>query len=417
MDLKYTPTPVLGHAGHPRYIQNVVPGLLVSNTRTIPLNATLNRLLTSCIFFGWPIEQGWLKIQDKTYVIPLSVLPAPLTYFSSDRFDQILPQFSQAVTQAICTSHSSCSRVQGLLNHIRNSGIRTKQLTEMVYGLCSLVCENYSVLENRKSTLLLCLDIGFRHLDPEVHWIQAELVHTEHHQKLAEIVFGEKDGEAIADLIHAWTSRSGSHKPYPSLQICTQYLTGLGHLYQSSPRLRKCVIYVVQCIGNQPLEQVGVAGFVGLLNDLQICEDDIGYGLESLRILLDTIHCSVEPQHLSHSYWEYLLNCAAYWADRPGLRTYNPHVMVTLEGCKEWDKLKCWIGVVWMMWPPGGGETTEEELRNIMLSLSHQKPDAIQELEKQMEQLSSRWRWVNIPKSFQQICKQACDNIPQQSAL
>ena len=38
-------------------------------SRTIPLNAVLNRLLTSCIFLGWPIEGELLKIQDKMYVI------------------------------------------------------------------------------------------------------------------------------------------------------------------------------------------------------------------------------------------------------------------------------------------------------------------------------------------------------------
>ena len=50
---------------------------------TIPLNAVLDRLLTSCIFFGWPVEQGWLKIQDKTYAIPSLCTP-----FSSHLFFQ-----------------------------------------------------------------------------------------------------------------------------------------------------------------------------------------------------------------------------------------------------------------------------------------------------------------------------------------
>ena len=37
----------------------------------IPLNAVLNRLLTSCIFLGWPVAEELLKVQDKTYVIPI----------------------------------------------------------------------------------------------------------------------------------------------------------------------------------------------------------------------------------------------------------------------------------------------------------------------------------------------------------
>ena len=384
--------------------------------RIIPLNVLLNRLLTFCIFFDWSIEEEWLKIQDKTYVILSLCTPTHLTHSASDRFDQILPQFSQAITQAFYTSHSSCSQVQYLLNHIRNSGIRTKQLTEMVYELCSLVCEGHSALEYRKSTILLCLEIGFRHLNQTEEWIEAELFHTEHHQKLAEIVIGEKDAEAIADLIYAWSSRSNSHEPYPSLQIYTGYLTGLGNLYQSSPRLRKCAIYVVQLIVDQPLEQLEIVEFVGLLNDVQIHRGGIHNPFHWLRTLLHIIQCSAEPQCLSHSYWELLLEYAANWPDDPIPESYNPDVMVTLEGSKEWDKLKCWIGVVWIKWLPGGGVTTEEELGQVMLSLSQQKPEAIQELGKQMEQFS-KIPWVKIPESFHWICEQTYNNIAQQSAL
>lgn len=157
--------------------------------------------------------------------------------------------------------------------------------------------------------------------------------------------------------------------------------------------------------------------FVGLLNDLQICENDINYGFEWLKILLSTIQCSVEPQSLSHSYWELLLKFAVHWSGRPIFRAHDSHVVMALDSCKEWDKLKCWIGIIWMIWPPEGGETGEEDLKHIMLSLSHQKPGAIQELEKQMEQWSSEWPWVNISESFQQICQQIYDNTAQRSVL
>ena len=48
---------------------------LISNARetTIPLNATLNRLLVWCIFLGSPVEEEVLKVQDKSYGI--SYLP------------------------------------------------------------------------------------------------------------------------------------------------------------------------------------------------------------------------------------------------------------------------------------------------------------------------------------------------------
>ena len=48
-------------------------------SRTIPLNTLLNRLLASCIFFGWPVDKELLRIQDKMYVTFLSLYPLLLT--------------------------------------------------------------------------------------------------------------------------------------------------------------------------------------------------------------------------------------------------------------------------------------------------------------------------------------------------
>jgi len=105
--------------------------------------------------------------------------------------------------------------------------------------------------------------------------MEAELSHTEYHQGLADIVFGDQDPEAIADLLSAWTSTGTFHKPYTSLYICAKHLTGLHHLYPFSPRLHQLVIYAIELIGYQSFEQVGVEEFVELLDNLQICVEDI----------------------------------------------------------------------------------------------------------------------------------------------
>ena len=119
----------------------------------------------------------------------------------------------------------------------------------MAYEWCSVVCKNYSSFWYGEDLLLLSLQIGFRHLNPEGHQIRAQLIHTEHHQEMAANVFGSRDQEAIADLLYAWTSSSGSHGPYPSLSICAKYLVGL---YQPlSPRLRKLIIHTIEFIGYQ----------------------------------------------------------------------------------------------------------------------------------------------------------------------
>ena len=47
---------------------------LLKSWNTILLGAILNRLLTWCIFLGWPVEEEVLRIQDKSLVIPYSPL-------------------------------------------------------------------------------------------------------------------------------------------------------------------------------------------------------------------------------------------------------------------------------------------------------------------------------------------------------
>ena len=82
--------------------------------------------------------------------------------------------------------------------------------------------------------------------------------------------------------------------------------------------------------------------------------------------------------------------------------------MVSLENAEAWDKLMCWVAVVWMVWPPGDGQTTEEDLEHAMLSLLHQKSDSIQELEGKI----SRWGSGRI-ESFQRISERVCEQAQQ----
>jgi len=52
------------------YIFNYISGvheIPILTDYTVPLNASLNRLLVWCIFFGSPVEEEALKVQDKSY--------------------------------------------------------------------------------------------------------------------------------------------------------------------------------------------------------------------------------------------------------------------------------------------------------------------------------------------------------------
>jgi len=307
---------------------------------------------------------------------------------------------------AIHTSHSHCKLLKDLLSDLASSETRTTHLAELAYEWCSVVCENYSRLYHGKDLLLLSLKISFRHLNPQDRWIKAQLVHTEHHQGLAKIAFESGDGGAIADLLCAWTSYSNSHEPYTSLNICAKYLTNLYYLHPFSSRLCKLVVYTINHIGYEDFRKVGAEGFFKLLDCLQVNEKDTNM-CKWTSLLLDAVQSTEGIQHLSHPHWELLVELIlsySFWLQE---RTYSPQTAMSLKEAEEWDKLECWMGVVWILWPPEKGQTTEEDLGDVTLSLFHQQPGAIQRLEQWMEQ------WGPIPESFQRICKQAHDEAAQ----
>ena len=273
----------------------------------------------------------------------------------------------------------------------------------MAYGLCSAILENYSNLPGGKNLLFLSLEIGFRHLGPQDDRIEAELAHTEHHQRMVDIVFESGDDEVIGDLLHAWTSRSDSHKPPPSLVMCAKYLTGLR---PSSQRLRRLIIRATGLIGYQGFDQVGAEAFFELLNHLQARIEDMDDKEDWATLLLGVIRSSEGIRRLSHPYWELLVELSISESRWPDGVVWSPDIMISLEGDLEWDKLECWMGVVWMAWPPETGSVTEKGVRYMTLSLFRRWPGAVRKLERWMERWSERHGRV-VPKTFQRICEKA----------
>jgi len=275
-----------------------------------------------------------------------------------------------------------------------------------------VICENHQSFRDWESLLILSLEVGFRHLNPEDPLIMAKLTHTEHHKKLVDVVFKSKDRETIADLLHAWTMRENPHdRPDTSLDMCARHLVSLGCQVSFSSRLRRLVIQSIEAIGYQGFEKVGAEGFVGLLNHLNIGVEDMEYRYKWILLFLDTIQSSKGAQHLSHQSWKFLVEStiSEWW--RLEHINYNPHVMSSLEKAQEWDRLECWVGVVWMTWPPDASDLeTIGELKRVMVSLFQQQPNAVQKLEQWMKQWSSGCS-EEIPETFQQICKQACEAV------
>jgi len=314
---------------------------------------------------------------------------------------------------AIDTSHPKCRLLQDLLTRLCKLGNRSSQLTEMTYEWCSTVCENYPCVIDGKDLLLLSLKIGFRHLNPKDHWVEAKLTHTNHHKQMANIIFESGDDGTIADLLHVWTSYSHSHGPPTWLNICARYLI---NLQPSSQRLRKLVIRTIMAIGYQGFEEVGVEGLVGLLSHLCISIEDVDHKGDWVKLLLDIAQSSEGAQHLPNSYWELLVELVVSYPWLLEGSNYNPHTMVSLESAEEWDKLEYWVGIVWMVWPPGCGKTTEEDLEHITLLLVHKQPGAIQKLGQWVERWNKRSS-KGIPKALQQICEQAYPKVAEQDVL
>ena len=280
----------------------------------------------------------------------------------------------------------------------------------MAYEWCSAIYENRRSLWDWENLLLVSLKIGFRHLDVQSLYIRAWLTHTEHHRELADIIFKSRKSEAIADLLHAWTTRDYSLEPaHTLLDICPGHLVNLHNLVPFSSRLRQLVIRSVELIGYKGFEGVGVERFIDLLNHLRVTVVDMDQRDEWAKLLLDILQFSEETQSLSHWFWELLVEVVPSWSGwlRRRLQVpYNPRITTFLANAQEWSKLECWMGTVWMVWPPGAGGIAEEDLDHLMLLLFCQRPGAAQKLKQWMERWSQECG-EDIPKSFRRICKRA----------
>jgi len=322
--------------------------------------------------------------------------------------DPILSRLSEAVPSAI----NGTPTQQGFIPHVLRDLVKLENrpdgLTEVAYQWCSVISENRERLQDWENLLLLCLEIGFRHLDPQRQSIKATLTHTEHHRGLADIVFKSQESEAVADLLCAWTSETKYPKPaYALLDPCAGHLVDLHNLVPFSPRLRRFAIYSIGFIGYKKFEEVGVERFTGLLDYLRVKVEDISVGYVWARLLFDTIQSSEGIKHLSDLYWELLVELLVSLSSNRQLEiTYNPQTTRFLTEAQEWGKLECWIGTVWMPCPPEADGATEEDLGRSMGFLFRQRPGALQKLEQWMERWSQR-PGNHIPDAFQRLCGQA----------
>ena len=319
----------------------------------------------------------------------------------------VLDQLSEAVLSSIDGTDAQREFIPYALDDLIKLEARPWSLTQMTYKWCSMICENRESFEDWGRLVLVCLEIGFRHLDSTPWYIGFHLTHTEHHRALVDVVFESRESEVIVDLLHAWTTGCiYSEHPDELLSSCAGHLVGLHHLVPFSLRLRRLVIRSVEHIGYKGFEGVGVERFIELLNHLHVTVKDMDSGARWADILLETFQTPKGAQRLSDQYLELLveLTISISWNWRHP-QAYSPQITKFLVEAQEWSKLEYWIGIVWMTWPSRTGGETEEGLDDSTLLLFRQRPEAVQKLEQWMER---RYKtYGNIPEPFKQICKQA----------
>jgi hypothetical protein len=366
---------------------------------TASMDIRLNHLLTWCNFLGSPVEEEVLKLQDKSCETTCLLLFKSLTLsFTSDRLERILRQLSNAIVSALNTPNPRSELIMGVLNTLRGWDNRPQYLAKMAYEWCSVICKNRQSCEDWESLVIYSLEIGFRHL-PLDRQIPVTLNHTDHHRELPDILFKSWKSEAIADLLQAWTTDG-----VQLLGMCTGYLVSLHSLLLFSPRLRRLVVRSVELIGRKEFMEEGAEGFIELLNRLHIGVEDIDCPPIWVPIFLDAIQSPEGTRSLSIQSWRLLADLTVSHSGWSGGSVYGPQVMTSLLEAQEWEKLECWMGVVWMAWPPQTDATTGD-LERVMVSLFRQRPDAVQKLTQRMEQWS-KLRHRKVPKAFKRICEQ-----------
>ena len=255
--------------------------------------------------------------------------------------------------------------------------------------------------------LFLCLEVGFRHLTPaQPRSSMGYLTHTDSHQEVISMVFARNKKESIADLLCAVTFiRPGESNR--AFDLCAKHIIDLRNTVAVpfSPRLRQHVIYFVKRGGYRRFKEVNAEGAVELLNHLYVGIEDIDDRDRWGSIFLEVIQSPEGFRRLATHSWELLmeLKVKLSWTERKDIVARHPHITDNILLSQQWDKLECWVGLVWMSSPIP--ESAMESLKRAMASLFRQRPEAVLKLTEWLERCLIEGR-KGVPESFREICKQ-----------
>jgi len=252
-----------------------------------------------------------MQIACATMSSSVSLFTSTELFLSSACMELVVSQFSDAIVTAIPSSSPRHPLVQSILLRLSTWDNRPSCLREMAYGWCSEVCEEYSGLRDGEELLFLVLKTSFRGLDVRTRWAETGLVQPKHHQHMSDIVFNGGDAEVISDLLQAWTMHDCSQALYKLLDAWPRHLVHIQHAVFTSQRFRQLVIRSVEHLGFRWVGEVRGEEFIGLLNCLGVCVDDIDSKGEWLGLLIDVVRSPRGKRTLPYSYWVLMVELAA----------------------------------------------------------------------------------------------------------
>ena len=311
--------------------------------------------------------------------------------------EEVVEQAVRAINSA--AESPNLDVIWGVLHILSLFKGRFKVPAEQGYGWCLMIWKNRESYEGWETLVLLSLEVGLRNYYTSPIGIRdVPFTGGELHQGVHDTVLKSNNSEAVTDLV--WASLMFDKTGGLGLSICADYIIDRrGRITEpSSQHLRSFFTDHVARMGSWAFLVEGRERSAEVLNTVHIGVEEAGTWerFSWSETLVDIIEFA-EARCLTLHAWKFLAKFMT--TGRPGGSWYNPDITISLMNAQEWDKLECWVDIVWVAFPPEI-DNVAKELEDAMEALEKERPGA---LRKRVERWSETWG-KDLPESFQQTC-------------
>lgn len=281
----------------------------------------------------------------------------------------------------------------------------------MAFDWCIAICEKIKDDDHCSGLIFPALQVGFRHPTPDFTQLVLHNVPSGH-QRMVELVFGRGDHEKVADALCAWISVEDDSCRVRLLDPCVEFLVDLQADVKFSRRLRRAITHMITLIDF--VERVGVERFTGFLVRLRVKIDDIERDARDrwTWLILRVIASEVGREHLPLRYWKLLVELVGRTSSELS-ELHNSAMLDLLVEKEEWEKLVCWLGVLWGTRPPRAGSLRVEVVTNATATLTDRFPAAAQRLrELVVDSVDGSFGRIH-EEPFEHICGQGSGTAEQ----